>query len=58
MSISQSDWEIVANRTLRKKVCMKCGKINAWAAKRCRRCGSTELRAKSGSRGRGSNRGR
>jgi len=33
-------------RLLNKKVCMKCGAINAPRAKRCRRCRSKELRVK------------
>jgi large subunit ribosomal protein L40e len=33
-------------RTLHKKVCMKCGCINAQKADRCRRCRSKELRVK------------
>jgi len=33
-------------RTLNKKVCMKCGCINAIKADRCRRCRSKELRVK------------
>jgi len=34
------------NRLLNKKVCMKCGALNARLAKRCRRCRSTDLRIK------------
>ncbi|MEF8880046.1 MAG: 50S ribosomal protein L40e [Candidatus Thermoplasmatota archaeon] len=34
------------NRLLKKKVCMKCGALNAPRAKRCRRCRSKELRPK------------
>jgi large subunit ribosomal protein L40e len=34
------------SRTLNKKVCMKCGAINAQKAVRCRRCRSKELRVK------------
>ena len=33
-------------RVLNKKVCMKCGAINAPKAERCRRCRSKELRVK------------
>ena len=33
-------------RILIKKVCMKCGALNATKAKRCRRCRSKELRVK------------
>lgn len=33
-------------RTLNKKVCMKCGALNAPKAQRCRRCRSKELRSK------------
>jgi len=33
-------------RTLIKKVCMKCGALNAPKADRCRRCRSKELRVK------------
>ena len=33
-------------RTLNKKVCMKCGAINAPKAIRCRRCRVKELRFK------------
>ncbi len=33
-------------RLLNKKVCMKCGCINAPKALRCRRCRSKELRVK------------
>ena len=33
-------------RLLNKKVCMKCGCINAPRAERCRRCRSKELRVK------------
>jgi len=33
-------------RTLYKKICMKCGASNAWKAERCRRCRSKELRVK------------
>ncbi|OYT56931.1 50S ribosomal protein L40e [Euryarchaeota archaeon ex4484_162] len=33
-------------RLLNKKVCMKCGALNAPRAKRCRRCRSKELRPK------------
>jgi len=34
-------------RLLNKKVCMKCSALNPVKAKRCRRCGSKELRMKS-----------
>jgi len=34
-------------RVLNKKVCMKCSATNPPRAKRCRRCGSKELRVKS-----------
>ncbi len=33
-------------RLLNKKVCMKCGALNATGAQRCRRCRSKELRVK------------
>jgi len=33
-------------RLLNKKVCMKCGALNAQKAIRCRRCRSKELRIK------------
>lgn len=33
-------------RILAKKVCMKCGALNAPRAKRCRRCRAKELRFK------------
>ena len=33
-------------RKLNKKVCMKCGALNAPKAERCRRCRSTQLRVK------------
>ena len=33
-------------RLLNKKVCMKCGALNAPKAERCRRCRSKELRVK------------
>lgn len=33
-------------RLLNKKVCMKCGALNAIKADRCRRCHSKELRVK------------
>ncbi|HDJ27603.1 MAG: 50S ribosomal protein L40e [Thermoplasmata archaeon] len=33
-------------RRLKKKVCMKCGALNAWNATRCRRCHSRDLRPK------------
>ena len=33
-------------RILNKKVCMKCGALNAARAERCRRCRSKELRIK------------
>jgi large subunit ribosomal protein L40e len=33
-------------RLLNKKVCMKCGALNAPKALRCRRCKSKELRMK------------
>jgi large subunit ribosomal protein L40e len=33
-------------RLLIKKVCMKCGALNAIRADRCRRCRSRELRVK------------
>jgi len=33
-------------RLLNKKVCMKCGALNATRAERCRRCHSRELRVK------------
>ena len=33
-------------RILNKKVCMRCGAINAPKAERCRRCRSKELRVK------------
>jgi large subunit ribosomal protein L40e len=33
-------------RTLVKKICMDCSSRNAWKAKRCRRCGSKDLRPK------------
>ncbi|KYK30860.1 MAG: 50S ribosomal protein L40 [Thermoplasmatales archaeon SG8-52-3] len=33
-------------RLLNKKVCMKCGALNAPKAERCRRCRSKELRIK------------
>jgi LSU ribosomal protein L40E len=34
-------------RLLNKKVCMRCSALNPIKAKRCRRCGSKELRIKS-----------
>jgi large subunit ribosomal protein L40e len=34
-------------RLFNKKVCMKCSATNPLKAKRCRKCGSKELRAKS-----------
>ncbi len=34
-------------RVLNRKVCMKCSATNSVRAKRCRRCGSKELRLKS-----------
>jgi len=33
-------------RLLNKRICMKCGALNASQAKRCRRCRSKELRIK------------
>ena len=34
------------SRLLNKKVCMRCGALNAPKAERCRRCKSKELRIK------------
>lgn len=36
----------VKERMLKKKICMKCGTKNAWGAKKCRKCGSSQLRPK------------
>ena len=33
-------------RNLDKKICMKCGATNPPSAKRCKKCGSTQLRKK------------
>ena len=35
------------DRLFNKKICMKCSASNPPKAKRCRRCGSDELRTKS-----------
>ncbi|MEM1619296.1 MAG: 50S ribosomal protein L40e [Fervidicoccaceae archaeon] len=37
---------IVSRRILDKKVCRKCGALNAMDATKCRRCGSKNLRPK------------
>ena len=50
--LSRSAGELMARfpeaeaRTLVKKICMDCSSRNAWKAKRCRRCGSKDLRPK------------
>ncbi len=36
----------VKERLLKKKICMKCSARNPWTAKKCRKCGSTDLRPK------------
>ncbi len=38
--------EIVYRRVLNKMVCRKCGALNPPGAKKCRRCGSKDLRPK------------
>ncbi len=38
--------EIAAKRVLDKMVCRKCGALNPPNAKKCRRCGSKNLRPK------------
>ncbi len=38
--------EIVMKRILRKYVCRRCGALNPWGAKKCRRCKSKNLRPK------------
>jgi len=35
-------------RRLKKKICRKCKATNSWNAKKCRKCGSTQLRPKKG----------
>jgi len=37
----------ISDVRLDKKICMKCNANNPKKAKRCRKCGSTHLRAKS-----------
>ena len=38
--------EIVYRRVLNKMVCRKCGALNPPGARKCRRCGSKDLRPK------------
>lgn len=39
-------FEEAENRILNVRICMKCNARNPKKAKRCRKCGSTDLRAK------------
>ena len=36
------------DRLLKKQICRKCKSANAWTAKKCRKCGSSQLRPKKG----------
>lgn len=57
MTLDEFDWELMASRVLKRKICLHCGAVNAWTSKRCRECRRDKFRPKSGATGRGHSRG-